>query len=183
MISYVASYLLRNCPFSYQTVISYIHHIWYYVYSCVQSWAWALEKSLIRPSLFPYFREIRKKRSHWPGGQSAPRPYNSSTLPMCQASTCGRVLARAQVQVLQNSGSLMVVSRFTTWSVRDCHWRNPKKKKNYRERSNIKSASVSGLTGSVPRKMADVQQKDSALTRNWTQVNWLTATYFTTKAD
>ena len=42
----------------------------------VQPGAWALEKSLTRPSFFLYFREIRKKRSHRPGGQSAPRLYN-----------------------------------------------------------------------------------------------------------
>ena len=53
---------------------------------------------------------------------------------MCQARTCGRVRARARVQVIQN----MVVLRFTTLSARDRHWRNPRKK-NYRERSNIKA--------------------------------------------
>ena len=36
------------------------------------------------------------------------------------------------------------------------------KKKNYRERSNIKSARVSARTGSVPRKMAAARQEDSA---------------------
>ena len=35
------------------------------------------------------------------------------------------------------------------------------KKKNYRERSNIKSARVSALTGSAPRKMAEAQQRFS----------------------
>ena len=40
-----------------------------------QSWAWALKKSPIRPSFFLYFREIRGKRSHWPGGQSDLRLY------------------------------------------------------------------------------------------------------------
>ena len=94
---------------------------------------------------------------------------------MCQASTCGRVRARALVQVLQNSGSRMVVLRFTTLSARDRHWRNPRKK-NYRERSNIKSARVSALTGSVPRKMAEAQQRVSALFRIRTHVARLTAT-------
>ena len=37
-----------------------------------QPGAWALEKSLTRPLCFLYFREIGGKRSHWPGGQSAP---------------------------------------------------------------------------------------------------------------
>ena len=47
---------------------------------------------------------------------------------MCQASTCGRVLARALVQVLQNSASWMVVLRFATLSTLDRQWRNPRKK-------------------------------------------------------
>ena len=38
------------------------------------------------------------------------------------------VLAWARNQVLQNSGSQMVVLRFTTLSARDRHWRNPRKK-------------------------------------------------------
>ena len=37
------------------------------------------------------------------------------------ALTCGRVQARARVQVLQNSASQMVVLRFTTLSARDRH--------------------------------------------------------------
>ena len=78
-------------------------------------------------------------------------------------------------QVLQNSASWMVVLRFTTLSARDRHWRNPRKK-NYRERSNIKSARVSALTGSVPRKMAEALQKDSELIKNWTHFARLSAT-------
>ena len=41
-----------------------------------------------------------------------------------------------------------------------------KSKENYRERSNIKSARVSALTGSVPRKMAEARQRISAIIRN-----------------
>ena len=42
--------------------------------------------------------------------------------PMRQALTCGRVLAQGppRVQVLQNSGSLMFMSRVKTLSARDC---------------------------------------------------------------
>ena len=72
-------------------------------------------------------------------------------------------------------GSQMVVLRFTTLSARDRHWRNPRRK-NYTERSNIKSARVSALTGSVPRKMADAQQRVSAFIINRTQVARLSAT-------
>ena len=85
------------------------------------------KKSLTTASFFLYFREIRNKWSHWPGGQSAPRLYNRYNLHMCQARTSGR----------ENSGSQMVVLRFTTLSAWDRHWRNPRKK-NYREHSNIK---------------------------------------------
>ena len=54
-----------------------------YAASACQSGAWALKKSLMRPSFFLYFREIRKKQSHWPGGQSAPRLYNRYNLCPC----------------------------------------------------------------------------------------------------
>ena len=112
-----------------------------------QSGAWALEKSLTRPSFFLYFREIRKKGSHWPGGQSAPRLYNRCNLCPCAGPHMWASAAVARVQVLQNSGSWMVVLRFTTLSARDSQWRNLRKK-NYRERSNIKSAcqSTDGLS-------------------------------------
>ena len=53
-------------------------HVW-----LQQPGVWALEKSIMRPSFFLYFREIRKKRSHWPGGQSAPRLYNCYNLCPC----------------------------------------------------------------------------------------------------
>ena len=47
------------------------------------SLGWALEESRTRPSFFLYFREVRNKRSHWPGGQSAPRLYNRYNLCPC----------------------------------------------------------------------------------------------------
>ena len=49
-------------------------------------------------------------------------------------------------------------------------------KKNYREHSNIKSAHVSALTGSVPRKMAAARQKDSAPCRTLTHISRLSTT-------
>ena len=104
----------------------------------------------------------------------------AKSLVMCQASTSGQVLALARVQVLQNSGSLMVVLRFTTLSALDCHWhwRNPRKKNRAQE---YKSACVSALAGSVLRKMAKGQQWVSAPWGNQTQVAWLAATHLTTK--
>ena len=83
---------------------------------------------------------------------------------------------RARLQVLQNSGSRMFMFRVKTLSARDRHWRNPRKK-NYRERSNIKSACVSALTGSVPRKTATGLQRVSAPCGNRTQVARLSATH------
>ena len=49
-------------------------------------------------------------------------------------------------------------------------------RKNYRERSNIKSARVSALTGSVPRKMAKGQKRVSARNVSRTQVARLSVT-------
>ena len=83
------------------------------------------------------FREIRNKWSHWLGSQSAPIATISANVPYQHIR---RVLARARVQVLQNSGSRMVVLRFTTLSALDRHWQI--------------STHVSALTGSVPSKMA-----------------------------
>ena len=82
---------------------------------------------------------------------------------------------RAGLQVLQNSGSRMFMLRVKTLSVRDRHWRNPRKK-NYRERSNIKSARVSARTGSVPRKMAVTWQKKLAPCWNRTHATKLSTT-------
>ena len=65
---------------------------------------------------------------------------SAATLPMCQASTCGRVLARARVQdklqVLQNSGSRMLVLRLCQ---REIATDEIQERKNYRERSNIEA--------------------------------------------
>ena len=72
---------------------------------------------------------------------------------MCQASTYGRV--RARVQVLQNSGSRMVVLDLQLCQ-REITTDKIQERKNYRARraQQYNSARVSTLTGSVPRKMA-----------------------------
>ena len=94
--------------------------------------AWALKKSLTRPLPFLYFREIRKKRSHWPGGQSDLRLYNSYNLcPLARPAHVGEYgpTAQAQVQVLKKKkGSWTIVLRYTTLSARESYWRNPRKK-------------------------------------------------------
>ena len=93
---------------------------------------------------------------------------------MCQAS-CGLVLARARVQVLQkkcnSDGSIEIYNSISArWPLT-----KSKKNKNYRECSNIKSARINALTGSVPRKMAEALQRVSALNRNGSHVAGLSA--------
>ena len=100
-----------------------------------QSGAQALEKSLMRP--FLYFREIRAT-------DLAVSQLLGSTIAIISANVPGQRMwasvARAQVQVLQNSGSWMVTDEI--------------QEKKYIECSSIKSARVSALTGFVPFKMA-----------------------------
>ena len=55
----------------------------WHVFGVAQSGTWALKKSLMRPSFLLYFWEVRKKRSHWPGCQSAPSFYNSYNFCPC----------------------------------------------------------------------------------------------------
>ena len=145
-----------------------------------QPGAWALGKpeSLTRPCFFCIFEKSGKIEPN----DLAVSQLRGSKIAVISAHVPGQhmwaslgVLARALVQVLQNSGSRMVVLRFTTLSARDRHWRNPREFF-FRECSNIKSARVGALTGSVPRKMAEALQRVSALIRNQTHVDWLSAT-------
>ena len=130
-------------------------------------------------SVFSGNQEKTKPLTRRSVSSKTPRLYNCSNLcPCARPAHVGELRALARVQVFQNSGSQMVVLRFTTLSARDLHWRNPRKK-NYRERSNMKSARVSVLTGLVPHKMAKARQNVSALIKNQTQVAWLTATHLT----
>ena len=97
--------------------------------------------------------------------------------PMRQASTCGWVWTLARLQVLQNSGSRIFMLRVKNLSARDRHWRNPRKTKSQRAQQ-YKSARVSVLMGSVPRKMAKGLQGVSSPGSPWgnrTQVARLTA--------
>ena len=125
-------------------------------------------------SVFSRNEEKTKPQTWWSVSSKALQQLKS--LLMCQAKTCGQVLALALVQVLQNSGNLimMVFLRFTTLSALDHHWQ---KRIIYRECINIKSAHVSALTDSVPRKMGQALQSISAIFRNQTHVTWLPAAY------
>ena len=62
--------------------------------------------------------------------------------PHMWASHAARVRARARVQDIQNSGSRMVVLRFTILSARDRHRRNPRAQQ-------YKTVHVCALTGSL----------------------------------
>ena len=64
---------------------------------------------------------------------------------MSQASTRGQVLARARVQVLQNSGGRIVLLRLQLCQ-REIDTDEIQENKNFREQSNIKSARVRALT-------------------------------------
>ena len=88
----------------------------------------------------------------------------SAHMPALPGQHMWRVLAGPNL-TSPKSENQMVVLRFTTLSVLDYQRRNPRKK-NYREHSDIKCASVSALTCSVPCKMAKGQYRVSALIRN-----------------
>ena len=89
--------------------------------------------------------------------------------------------ALAWLQIIQNSGSQMLLFSVKTLSVLDCHWQNSRGKNNEREResSKYKRAHVRSLTGSVPSKIAKGLQRVSApctrACKNQTHVTWLTA--------
>ena len=105
--------------------------------------AWALEKSLTSPLFFLYFREIRNKRSHWPGGQSAQKLYNCYNLcPCARHAHVGECWP----------GPEFKFSKTLQLCQREIFTDEIQEKKNYRECSNIKSARVSALTGSAPGK-------------------------------
>ena len=81
------------------------------------------------PGLEPYksllqdriFEKIRNKRSHWPGSQPAPRLYNRNNLcPCARPAYVGECGQGPEFK-----------------SARDRHGRNPRRRRNYRERSNI----------------------------------------------
>ena len=99
-------------------------------------------------------------------------------IPCARPADVAESWPRARLQVLPNSGSQMFMLRVKTLSVRDRHWRNPRRRKNYyyKERSNMKSARVSTLTGSVPLNMAAARQKDSASSWSRTHVSRLSTT-------
>ena len=98
------------------------------------------------------------------------------TTPICQASTCGQLVAKGQTP----SAPKQWKSDVHIKSYKPVSARLPltkSKKKSYRGCSNIKSACVSALTGSVPRKMAEGQPKVSASCWNLSLAAVLTANH------
>ena len=93
--------------------------------------------------------------------------------PMCQARTCARVLSQGPTPSAPKQCKSDVHVKVKTLSARDRHWRNPNY---YKECGNIKSWSVSALTGSVPCKMAKGLQRVSAPNGIRTTVARLSAT-------
>ena len=92
---------------------------------------------------FKYFRQFKGKQ--WPSLSVAfaLRLYNSYDHCVIIIITPMRHLVESgpltQLQVLQNSRSRMFMLRVKALSARGRHWRNPRKKKNNRECSNIKA--------------------------------------------
>ena len=131
----------------------------------------------MRPSFFLYFREFRKTRSHGPGSQSAPRLYNRYNLCQCaRPAHVGKCWPGPEFKFSKTVevGWLHLDLQLCEREIATDEILEEEK---YIERSNIKSASVSAPTGSVPRKMAKGRQRVSAHCWNRTQVARLSATH------
>ena len=73
-------------------------------------------------SVFSRNQEKTKPLTWWSVSSDQVSQLNGSTIALISAHVRGQHMwASAQVQVLQNSGSGMVMLRFTTLSARDCH--------------------------------------------------------------
>ena len=138
-----------------------------------------MENPLAWPSFFKYFRQLEEKQRPGTFAFLAPRLYNCynhTHVPdpnMCPGPGPG-VKCSKTVEVRCSYSELKPCQReIATDEIQE--------RKNYRERSNIKSARVSALTGSVPRKMAAERQKDSAPCGNLTLVTRLSTRALTTQ--
>ena len=116
VVHYTLNFL--DIPYSYTMSISC---------TAFQSRAWTLGKSLKRPSCFLYFREIRNKQRHWPGGQSALRLYNSYDL--CPSARPAHVGECGPGPAFKISKTVEVAFKSDLQSVRDRHWRNSRRQK------------------------------------------------------
>ena len=129
-----------------------------------QSGGWGLKNPLAWPLFFKYFRHFKEKLRPGTFAILALRLYNRydhAHVPGLHmwASAGPRPCSKC-------SKTVEVVCSYSELKPRPCQREiatdEIQEKKNYREHSNIKSAHVSALTGSVPRKMAAARQKDSA---------------------
>ena len=140
-----------------------------------QPWAWALEKSLTRPSFFCIFEKSGKNETT----DLAVSQRWGSTIAIISAHVPGPNIWASAGPGPSSSSSKQCkldghVKIYNFASARSPLTKSKKKK--YREHSNIKSSRVSALTGSVPHNMAEALQKESALIRNRTHVTRLFAT-------
>ena len=90
---------------------------------------WGLKNPQHGPLFFKYFRQFKEKRRQallW------------LVLGCDRPAHVAESGPLAWLQVLQNSGSRMFMLSVKTLSARDRHWLNPRKR-NYRERGNIKA--------------------------------------------
>ena len=111
----------------------------------------------MRPSFFLYFREIRNKRSHRPGrGSTLTIAIISAHMPGLHIwASAGPGPSSSSPKQWESDGCVKIYNSCQ----REISTDEIQEEKNYREHSNIKSARVSALTGSVPRKMAKVLQE------------------------
>ena len=141
-------------------------------------WGCWLKNPLEWPLFFKYFRPFKEKRRPGTFAIFAPRLYNRYNHahvpgpPMWASAGPG--------PGSKCSKTVEVVCSYSELKPRPCQREiatdEIQEKKNYRERSNIKSARVSALTGSVPRKMAAARAEGSAPCRTRTCVSGLSTT-------
>ena len=131
------------------------------------AWAasWALKKSLKRPSFLLYFPEIGKKRKHQATDLTV-NQFQGSTIATISAHVPGQHLWASAGQVPSSSSPKQWKLDGHVKIYNSVSARSPLTKSN----SNIKSAHVSALTGSVPRKMAKGLQRVLASCKNQIQV-------------
>ena len=118
-----------------------------------QSGGWRLENPLAWPSFFKYFRQFKEKQRQGTFAILAQRLYNCYN----HAHVPGQHMWQSPDPRQGSKCSKTVEVRCSYSELKSCQREiatdKIQEKKNYWECSNIKSACVRALTGSVPRKM------------------------------
>ena len=140
------------------------------------SGGWRLENPLAWPSFFKYFRQFKEKQRQGTFAILALRLYNCYN----HAHVPGQHMWQSPDPRQGSKCSKTVEVRCSYSELKSCQREiatdKIQEKKNYWERSNIKSACVRALTGSVPHKMTYALQKDSSQYWNRTRVTRLSTT-------